>query len=49
MPLIIFIMPERRLHMSFSMYVCLFMDVHVCLPIDKFTLGVHWILNVAPT
>ena len=33
----------------FYMYSCLFSDWHVSLPFDSFTMGVHRILNVAPT
>jgi len=31
------------------MYTCLFADLHVSLPFDKFTMGVLRALNVAPT
>jgi len=31
------------------MYTCLFSDLHVSLPFDKFTMGVLRALNVAPT
>jgi len=34
---------------SFYMYSCLFSDLHVSLPFDKFTMGVLRALNVAPT
>ena len=33
----------------FYMYTCLFSDLHVSLPFDKFTMGVLQALNVAPT
>ena len=33
----------------FYMYTCLFSDLHVSLPFDKFTMGVLQTLNVAPT
>jgi len=33
----------------FYMYTCLFADLHVSPPFDKFTMGVLWALNVAPT
>jgi len=33
----------------FYMYDCLFRDLHVKVPFDDFTMGVLWILNVAPT
>ena len=33
----------------FYMYTCLFSDLHVSLPFDKFTMGVLRALNVAPT
>jgi len=33
----------------FYMYICLFSDLYVSLPFDKFTMGVLRALNVAPT
>jgi len=33
----------------FFMYGCFFTYSHVCLPFDKFTMGVLHVLNVAPT
>ena len=33
----------------FFMYTCLFMDSHVHVPFDEFTIGVLCTLNVAPT
>jgi len=33
----------------FYMYACLFLDLHVSLPFDNFTVGVLWALNMAPT
>jgi len=33
----------------FYMYACLFLDLHVSLPFDDFTVGILKILNMAPT
>jgi len=33
----------------FDMYACMFMKLHVCLPLDEFTMGVLRLLNVAST
>jgi len=40
---------ERSESDFFYMYGCFFTDALVCLPFDKFTMGVLHILNIAPT